>query len=145
LAKLLDRAGHDDSMVFYIVRAPFRDRRNDVNYRGLFTKLLETDWGAAEADEVRKNCGGRYINGEICGLDFDPLVCGQDISETGYLYHVDCLDEVSATITVRWPWIEKPNATYRLLKQGEKWILDGVTCLPDGPAFNMPKPNEGAR
>ncbi|MGE5504715.1 MAG: hypothetical protein ACM31L_09860 [Actinomycetota bacterium] len=145
LARLLKRAEYDGSMVFYVVGAPFRDQRKDVNYHGLFSQSLEADWAAAEASEVDKNCGGRYIDGEICGLDFDPLVCGQDVSEKGYLFHTDNIDENSATITMRWPWIEKPLATYRLRKLGKKWVLDGVACLPDGPAFNMPVSGDTAR
>lgn len=145
LAWLLKRAERDDSMIFYVVGAPFRDRRKDANYRGLFSTGLEADWAAAEAGEVRKNCGGQYMNGEICGLDFDPLVCGQDVSEKGYLFRIDDMAENSAIITMRWPWIEQPVATYRLLKQGKRWRLDGVTCLPNGPTFNMPEPTRSSR
>lgn len=137
LDRLIKMENADDNMVLFALKRPDRILKKDPAYRGLFTAALEKSWAGAEAELVRKFCDGKYQNGEICGMNSSPLTCAQDYSERGYLYRTDVLDESSATITMRWPWIEKPVATYRLVKQGKKWALDGVACLPNGPAYNM--------
>jgi len=145
LDRLIKLDDVDDNMFLFEVKRPDRELRKDVIYRGLFTHSLEQAWAAREAELLRKDCDGKYQDGEICGMNFSPLTCAQDYSEEGYLYRTECLDETSATITMRWPWIDRPVAAYRLLKQGKRWVLDGVACLPDGPAFNTPVPAETAR
>lgn len=145
LDQLIRLENADDNMFLFEVKRPDRELKKDMLYRGLFTPSLERAWAEREADLVRKDCDGKYQGGEICGMDSSPLTCAQDYSEKGYLYRTECLDEASAVITMRWPWIEKPVATYRLLKPGKRWVLDGVTCLPDGPAFNMPVAGGAAR
>lgn len=135
--RLVKRDETDDDILDFILKRPDRDQKKDRKYKEMFTPALERAWAEAEAAEVKKNCGGRYLDGEICGIDFRPLVCAQDYSEKGYLYRMDCLGEEATAITMRWPLTERPVATYRLLKRGNGWVLDSVACLPDGPGFNM--------
>ena len=142
LDRLIKKEGTDDNMFLFEVKRPDRDLRNDKTYRGFFTPALEKAWAETEAALVKQDCDGNYQDGELCGLEFRPLACAQDYSEKGYLYRMDCQTESSSTISIRWPWIEQPVATYRLIRQGKAWVLDGVTCLPDGPAFNMPEPRK---
>jgi hypothetical protein len=114
-------------MFLFEVKRPDRNPGKDETYRGHFTPALEGAWAEAEAALVRHDCGGKYSDdGEICGMNSSPLSCAQDYSEKGYLYRMDCLTASSATISMRWPWIEKPVATYHLIRQGKGWVSIGV-------------------
>lgn len=144
LDRLIHKENTDDNMFLFEVKRPDRNLRKDQKYKGLFTSDLEKAWADTETELVQRDCGGKYLdNGEICGMNFSPLSCAQDYSEKGYLYRLDCADDSTATITMRWPLIAQPVATYHMIRRGKGWVVDGVACLPTGPAFNMgksPKP-----
>jgi hypothetical protein len=138
LDRLIATEASDPNMILFELKRPDRDKGKDKAYQGLFTPALEGAWARAEATLVRRTCGSKYSpDGEICGMDSSPLSCAQDISDQGYLYRTDCLTKTSATITLRWPSLDQPVATYRLIRQGKGWLLDGVTCRSGG-TYNMP-------
>lgn len=89
---------------------------------------------AAERAEVGANCGGTYRDGEICGLDFHPITCAQDIPEADRLYRVVSALPERQVISTTWGEVV---ASYRMVLDGNMWKLDGIACHPS-PRFNMP-------
>ena len=117
-------------------RALNRSSATDLASR-LSPGLLEAFDGAEKALVVR-DCGGRYRDGELCGLDYDPLTCAQDYTP-GYLYRTELTTAGQAVISYRWPELPKPVATYRMIRQADRWLVDGVQC--DGQSFNWKTPS----
>jgi hypothetical protein len=77
---------------------------------------------------VQQSCGGRYT-GEVCGLDFSPVTCAQDINDT-YLYRTEFNCGHVADISYVWSSDDtSPTATYVLLEAGGSWKIDGIKCL----------------
>lgn len=110
--------------------------RQTVDYSAFLTPALVAAIAQVERDLVRQNCGGRYRSGEICGLDFVPLTCAQDSSET-YLYRTQATQPGEAIITYRWAGSDRRAvATYRLLYRKGSWRLDGIRCAEGGQEFN---------
>lgn len=84
---------------------------------------------------VKKTCGGVY-DGEICGLDFNPVTCAQDYSEDGYVYRTEDTGHGAAVVSLKWPRLSGVVATYRMIRSDNHWIMDGVECGPN-TKFNM--------
>jgi len=135
LEKIIRLDETDDELFPFIVGLPNRKAKLDGYYNGfgLFTKALLTMIRRAEADSVQKNCGGKYIEGELCGLGFRPLTCAQDSLDEDYLFRTDQQTLDTAIITYKWPgedgYRNVPVARYRLIKKSEHWVLDGVSCI----------------
>lgn len=127
----------------YIVDYPGRNRSIDHLYDQIFSNALKMAWKNAERTLVQQECDGQYLQGELCGLGFNPLLCAQDISETGYLYRTEYQTEQSAVITYAWggKWKGRNEAvaSYVLMNNNGKWVLDGVNCFDSGH-FNWPAP-----
>ena len=83
---------------------------------------------------VRKECGGKYLDGEECGFDYSPITCAQD-SEPSYVYHTVLEFDAKAVIEYAWPNQTSRVATYTMVKSKSGWLIDGVTCAT-GPKFN---------
>jgi hypothetical protein len=83
---------------------------------------------------LEKNCDGKEIEGELCGLEFHPVTCTQDLSDT-YLFRTEKETDDTAIISYQWPGDSSIAATYRLQKIESRWKLDGVFC-PEYIRFN---------
>jgi len=126
----------DSDMFFFLVKRP-RDIGKDRNYSGLFSANLQNSWKLAENKLLNEECGGKYKSGEVCGLDYNPLTCMQDLFEDGYGYRTDSLSHNKASISYRWIKSDGgPIATYRLVRIHGRWLIDGVRCS-SGAKFNM--------
>ncbi|WP_338664374.1 hypothetical protein VQH23_04240 [Pararoseomonas sp. SCSIO 73927] len=122
-----------------------RGFRPSVDYAAALTPALLASIRSTERALLRRNCGGRYRPGEICGLDFVPLTCAQDSAET-YLYRTQVARPGEAIIAYRPPGESRtPVATYRLLRRGGAWRIDGIRCGEGMPAFNPAAFNPSAR
>jgi len=134
LNKFLRMAETDNDLFAYILNKPFRNLKLDSYYKGLglFSGSLMKAWASAEAKRVSRDCGGRYIAGELCGLGFHPLTCTQDFPVEGYLFKTEQHNINKANISYIWPQEESakqpPIATYRMIKKSGRWLLDGVYC-----------------
>jgi hypothetical protein len=105
-----------------------------VDYKAVMTPSLLTAIKRSEDQLVQKSCGGRYT-GEVCGLDFSPVTCAQDVNDT-YLYRTEFKRTHVAEVSYAWPSGDaSPTATYMLLEEGGIWKIDGIKCL--GYAWNM--------
>lgn len=126
---------HDDGLFLFITKRPDRDKNRDTEYPVLFSKNLMESIADAERRLVKQTCGGVY-DGEICGLDFNPITCAQDYSEDGYVYKTEETGREAVVISLKWPRLPKVVATYRMIRSSNRWIMDGVTCGPN-TKFNM--------
>ena len=109
--------------------------KKTFDYAPRLTDALMKAIAAEEAALVGKDCAGRYVEGDICGLDYSPITCGQDESNA-YLYHTEQDDGHTAVITYSTSKKQKPIATYRMTLVVDRWKIDGVKC-EDGAAFNF--------
>jgi hypothetical protein len=105
-----------------------------VDYTAVLTPPLLAAIRRSEDQLVRKSCGG-YYTGEVCGLDFSPVTCAQDMNDA-YLYRTEFKRGHVAEISYAWSLaVASPAATYMLLEAGGNWRIDGIKCL--GNAWNM--------
>jgi hypothetical protein len=104
-----------------------------------FTKSLIAAWRKEERIVIDQTCGGHPIEGELCGLDYDPLICAQDNNDGKFVYRTEQQGSKEASVSMQWKGETTPHsiATYRLIKSGKRWKLDGVACANEG-RFNMP-------
>jgi hypothetical protein len=110
--------------------------RRTVDYGPMLTPRLIAAIAAFEKSKVRADCGGRYRDGEVCGLDYNPVTCAQD-SNDSYVYRTDQQTPTTARIAYAWAADAKePSATYRMVLDGGAWKIDAVGCQ-GGDSFNM--------
>jgi hypothetical protein len=137
LDAILKRVDSDDNALENLLGG--RDKakfHRTVDYAPMLTQPLLTAIARTEAALVKKDCGGRYRRGEICGLDYVPVTCAQD-SNDSYLYRIEQEGPLAARIAYAWPGDQHtPVATYQLLRRGDRWMIDGIACR-DGDRFNM--------
>ncbi|CAA6605680.1 conserved exported hypothetical protein [Rhodospirillaceae bacterium LM-1] len=138
LDAIIRNSERDDSYVDFAIKAPWRNKGKDHQYGQNVSKGLQSAWAKAETLSVQKNCKGKYLDGELCGLGFNPVSCAQDASGEAYLYQTEAKGAQIAIISYRWPRSGDIVATYKMIRQGDGWILDGVSCHPT-PSFNMKK------
>lgn len=105
--------------------------KHDVALAGeLTTARLRQDLAGQERKAVRDNCKGRYVPGEICGLDYNPLTCSQDESDAPYGYRTTAGAADRADIVYSWPGAANPSASFVMVREAGAWKLDVVECLP---------------
>ena len=108
-------------------------------YEGVFGRYFSSAYldavAAFERELVAQNCGGEYVEGDMCGLEASPLNCAQDDAPYGYWYRTEQVAGGTATIVAAWersgPW----TARYRMRKEARGWVVDGVEC-PLGGRYN---------
>jgi hypothetical protein len=138
LDEILRRSDHDDNLFEFVLKRPWFDPKKDKGYALLFTKQLLAAWAAAQAEQVRRDCQGKYVDGEVCGIDYNPIACGNATSEKGYVFRTKQANDREATISSRWAGqaSRADGPLYRLVKEGGNWRLDGVDC-GNSAKFNM--------
>lgn len=114
-----------------------RPYRPAVDYTKVLTAPLMAAMSAKEKSLVQAGCNGHYRKGEICGLDYSPITCAQDLNDS-YLYRTEAGSAERAEITYSWPGTKKSVATYTLVHQGNSWKIDGISCT-GGDTFNFPR------
>lgn len=120
----------------FIIGYPNRDKKFDHFYANFFSRELLLAWHQAEQEQVALECGGKYINGELCGLSVNPLTCAHDFPSNGYVYNTLFENEFQTTVLVAWNGHEESTiGLYRLVKENKHWVLDSVSCT-DGAHFN---------
>ena len=124
----MDNADREGHLIDFVIKAPQRNRALDYRYAPYFSQDLQAAWREAEREMVQKTCGGHYVDGDICGLDYSPLSCAQDFSEIGYRYRTLRSDSTTAIIGMRWAEHDDVVATYRMIRAKNRWVMDGVSC-----------------
>jgi hypothetical protein len=128
LNSILTTADRIGGFALFAVNHPKRNRRNDLLLLPLFSKNLRASWVKKEEELVKEECGGKYIDGDRCGIDHNPLTCAQDYNDEGYLYKTLAEDDEVAIVSYMWPHIPETAATFRMIRQKGQWIVDGVSC-----------------
>jgi hypothetical protein len=105
-----------------------------VDYTRFLTRSLLSAIADRQKQILQQDCGGRYTQGELCGMDYSPINCAQDVNRT-YVYRTEKDNDSVAEITYAWPG-QKPAATYRLVLSADHWKLDGIRCV-EGDNFDM--------
>ncbi|SBW04827.1 conserved hypothetical protein [uncultured Alphaproteobacteria bacterium] len=122
---------------WYAENVPWRNTLKDAHYARLITPGLREAISREEARLVKKNCDGKYVEGDNCSFDANPIICAQDYSEEGYLFRTEKSGRNEVVLALRWPGISQIIGTYRLVRAGGVWKLDGIRCDPT-MSFNMP-------
>ena len=134
LDRVLRSSEKDANLLDFVLHTPWYKPRADKGYVGYFTKHFLSVMAEMEKKAVKDNCKGKYLKGEICGLDYNPLTCAQDQAETRYLYRADSSDDAKAVISYVWPGEAQRAAVFEMLYENGCWKIDAVRCRPDdGP------------
>jgi hypothetical protein len=128
LDKILKTADADEFQLDNLLHRYPVVPKKQVDYRGMLTAPLIAAMQAEEKKLVAKDCGGKYLEGEVCGMDYSPITCAQD-SVAPYTYKTNAQRAHAATIA-------GPGATYRMIQVGSGWQLSGIKCN-EGSAFNF--------
>ncbi len=128
LDKVLKLADRDDEQLDNLLHRYPVAKAKQVDYRPMLTAPLVAAMQAEEKRLVKQDCGGKYLEGELCGMDYSPITCAQD-TVAPYTYSTVVQHDRDAIIA-------GPAATYRMIQTGRGWQLDGVKCN-EGTAFNF--------
>ncbi len=107
---------------------------------GGLSDLLKESIRARKQKSIQENCGGNKRTEDLCGLDYNPVLCGQDDNDGRFVYKTLYSDDGMALIVMRWDvpsesaWV----ATYVVRKLKGLWQLDGIACH-GLDTFNMEK------
>lgn len=155
LHAILQRHGHETGqrstdLFEFLTQRSGRSKANDGRYQSKFTASLVQAIRAVEQSMHEKDCEG------ICGLDFDPITCAQDILLPPHAYFTTRTEKTNG-----WPTNSESNAQrayvlyrnsqagnpyvyridYLLEKEHGTWKIAGVFCHADKPElaikFNM--------
>jgi hypothetical protein len=135
-----DKPGQIDPTGDKAGRRPRATPPPGASYLKYLTTPLATAILGAEARLVKKDCGGVYKAGELCGMDADPIVCAQDFPDS-YLFRTNQSGPDLAVMEAAWPpdpgAEPSPSGAYRLKLTGGVWKIDGIKC-EGGDAYNWP-------
>jgi hypothetical protein len=130
------KAGNDPYVLNNLFHGtPLPDPSKAVDYTTMLTPALIAAMTKEQNAQLQQGCGGKYIDGQSCGINFNPIQCGQDESPA-YLY--DTLSNSPQTVTIASKWPDQSDIhTYRLVNSAGTWKIDGVSCAGT-LSFNMP-------
>lgn len=135
LDRILQVSNEDDEVLNVVLDVPWRDKKKEIKYKALFTGTLLQTLAEAEKKMVQANCNGTYIDGDICGFDFHPILCSQDPPEI-YEYLTISSDEKQAFIRVKDPVWKELHTSYILVNVHGVWKMGGIDC-GEGVSFNL--------
>ncbi len=128
LDRILHLADADDMQLANLLHRPESEGRvAHVDYTRILTRELISAISREERHLVRKDCDGRYRDGEECGFDYSPITCARDSGLT-YLYRTVREDGDRAEIVYEWKREGGTAATYKMVKDEGVWKIDGVLC-----------------
>lgn len=120
----------DGNLLEFVLHTPQYKPKADKGYARYVTKRLLADMAAMEKAAVTANCKGKYVAGELCGVDYNPLTCAQDEAEGAYQYKTESAADGKAVVAYKWPDEKDKAATFEMLEEGGAWKVDGVKCRP---------------
>ena len=91
-----------------------------VVYARLLTPAFLASLRQQERALVQKDCGGVYRSGEICGFDYNPITCAQDVASS---FAYETLRDTGKTAIIGWQ-----GNTYMLMHERGAWKLARVSC-----------------
>jgi len=135
----------------FLRQLPRRNTQRDREFQSKFTDALVQSITAADQAGGRANCDG------ACGVDYDPILCAQDILIPPHSYLTtskakgnDWPDNVAATAYRAYVRYRRGEANdpyahridYLMEKQLGRWKIAGINCIGGngygGSKFNIP-------
>ncbi len=124
----------DGSLFDFLLQREDRETHNDALYATKITPTLVQAIAAAERKMEQENCPDGANDDVICGFDFDPILCAQDILLPPHFYHTlkapaDTTAGESVLIRYR-NGADKDGhqADYWVQKEASGWKFAGVRC-----------------
>lgn len=139
ILKTADGVG-GEGYAFYAYVTGSPTRTPSRSFAALVTDAYRTTVTSMQNAALNATCGGKYLEGEECGLDINPILCAQD-SPAEYFYHTAVAEQDSAIVLVAWS-AHAPLSTivtYHMRYENSHWKIDGVNCdnYWHGMKFNM--------
>jgi hypothetical protein len=135
LLQIIDEFDQNPDLLEPILGRSGQKTAETERFASHFSPALRKALHAAESDLVQQYCGGTYRDGELCGLDYIPLTCAQDIFDSASaVLTSENTGQGGATITYRISGDDTIIARYRMQQMHESWIIDGIDC--DDSTFN---------
>jgi hypothetical protein len=91
-----------------------------VEYKRLLTGRFLGALNKTQRALVQSDCGGVYRKGDVCGFDWNPITCAQDVF-TSFTYHSLRDDGNRAVIAAH-------GNTYTMVRENAAWKLDDAAC-----------------
>jgi hypothetical protein len=135
LAAVLGQGDNEAGSYDFLTDRDGGRKTHGAKFDGYFSPSLLAAIAAHERKLVKQNCGGVYVDGDVCGFDVSPLTCVQDMPADGYRFATERTQVNSAQVAVGWETYGAVIARYRLIKNPGRWVIDAISC-PDGPRFN---------
>jgi hypothetical protein len=121
LEHVLKIADNDDEVLDNLFhRYPVKPKLR-VDYTGLLTPTYMAALKEEQRKVVQSDCGGKYLDGEVCGMDYNPLTCAQDTAAPFRLATVRTRKDKTDIV-------DSHADKYTMAHAGSGWKLDGVTC-----------------
>lgn len=138
----------------YIERFPHTQPEMKLQYRHLFTKDFIYAWSKLEKQVAERLPREDYIQGCPFGEKFCILNCAYNKPREEFFYRT--IEETEDYAIVQYAMVDESDketlknneplnapgyATYRLVKYGDMWLLDGLVCEMSRLNLNFNKPN----
>ncbi len=124
LSKILKAADADDEILdnlFHRYPASPVPAAKRVDYGRFLTRAFFAALKEQQKKLVQSDCGGVYREGDICGMDYNPLTCAQDT--------VGAVSLSTVTSTAgRAVIADARTDRYTMAHEQDGWKLDGVDC-----------------
>jgi hypothetical protein len=135
----------NSGLLDFLTQRPRRNLGKDKYYGTRFTKEFIRSVNAEDL-QVASTCPG-----ESCGLDYDPVLCAQDVLLPPYSYFTTRMEgthknwPASSDATARSAFILFRSGSeengyrvdYLLQKEGGVWKIAGVNCVSVRAKFNL--------
>ena len=99
-----------------------------IDYAKWLTPKLVASLQAEQKRLLDEDCGGKYVDGDICGMDYNPLTCAQDT--------IRPVGTKTMRMSADSALVVRADASYRMVRTASGWQLDGIKCKD--ASFNFP-------
>lgn len=135
LNSVLSMADTDRRMFDFVIDREGATSEHIKIFGKFFTNSFLYSVAATEKSLVQKYCDGKYLEGEVCGLDYSPLNCVQSAPDLGYFFRTLNKTKQATIISVSWNKNGPPTSFYRMKQANNHWVIDGIQCV-GGKNFN---------
>ena len=126
LHEILQLASCNYDLIAFLLKLP---KYKPIDYSNYLTNKLALAIETYEKNLVQKTCNGKYLDDQICGINYNPITCSQESFEFE-VYNTIKTNNHETTIEYSYLLDNKiyPIATYRLVNKLNIWLLDGIKC-----------------
>lgn len=108
-------------------------KRSTQKYQNMFTENLLKSLAVIQVCQTQEKCGIPALEGQIYGMDENPVSCQQDMDDLPYVYKTLYQDDSAAILIMHWQsqLASADGPLYKLVKTENSWHLDGIRCDED--------------